>query len=90
MLHLPLRFKTPTAHCWRLVNGDVNLEMEITAALSEKRENFKNGDLTCVQEVLKHHAAANADALRAESNARNVAAGELEKEEYHLVCNQIL
>ena len=80
----------PYPDCLRLVNGDVNLEMEITAALSEKRENFKNGDLKCVQEVLKQHLAANADTLRAESNARNIAAGELEKEEYQLVCNQIL
>ncbi len=59
--------------------------MELVAALAEKRENWKAGDLKCVQELMKLKCAASQATLKVESEARSLAAGELEKEEYKLM-----
>lgn len=69
----------------RLIDGDANLEMELAAALAEKRENWKSGDLKCVQDLMKLKCAASQETLRVEAEARSMAAGELEKEEYKLM-----
>lgn len=68
-----------------MIDGDTNLEMELAAALAEKRENWKAGDLKCVQDLMKLKCAASQETLRVESEARSVAAGELEKEEFKLM-----
>ena len=52
--------------------------MELAAALAEKRENWKAGDLKCVQDLMKLKCAASQETLRVESEARSVAAASQE------------
>lgn len=64
---------------------DGNLELDLQVAASEKSVKFKISDVRMVQDILKAHNLSNEDKFKTTAAKRLVAAGELEREEFHLM-----
>ena len=67
------------------LNGDMNLQLELQLALSEKSAQFKIMQLSCVSQLLKEHDAGQSVKFAAAQSKHHVLAGELEKEEFTLM-----
>lgn len=76
----------------KFLQGDSNFELELQAALSEKKKGFAHGDIHLYKELAKEHLAASSSkmsALGMSSSTVTLAAAQLEKQEFEL-CLQNL
>ena len=69
--------------------GDVSLKLELESAISEKPKNFNIATLTSVTEILRKHRGKTEAQLAVGISSRNIAAANLEKEEFQLVIQQM-
>ena len=73
----------------RFVEGDIHLQTELQAAIAEKNGQWNFGDMDAVKDILKKHRAAQEQGHAEQAVSRNIAATQLEKEEFQLLQKQI-
>ena len=73
----------------RFLEGDIHLQTELQAAITERNANWNFGDMDVIKEILKKHRASQEQCHAESAVSRNIAATQLEKEEFHLLQKQM-
>lgn len=74
----------------KFIAGDANFELELQAAMSEKKKGFTHGDIQVYNNIAKEHlAGTEAKMKNLGMSTTTVAAAQLEKQEYELCQGNI-